>query len=60
VLCTCHGLPMFQNGYWPDGRKSWRCREKKRRAALKYTRRLAQERDRARIDKLLKELHAKA
>lgn len=58
--CKCHGLPMFQNGYWPDGRKSWRCRERKRRANLKYERRLAQERDLAFIAKLQKELHGTA
>lgn len=51
---------MFQNGYWPDGRKSWRCRERKRRANLKYERRLAQERDLAFIAKLQKELHGTA
>lgn len=60
MLCECHGLPMFQNGYWPDGTKSWRCRERKRRAALKYTRRLAQEHDLAMIAKLTKELHGSA
>lgn len=58
--CGCHGLPMFQNGYWPDGRKSWRCPERKRRANLKYERHKAQERDLATIAQLTKELHGRS
>lgn len=58
--CECHGLPMFQNGYWPDGRKSWRCRERKRRSNLKYERKKAHLNDLVTIAILKKELHGSA